>query len=594
MINKKTLKGGEFLIADTNAEDIFIPEEYNEEQKMMAATCREFVEKEVHPVIKQLDQHDRTLLRSLMKKAGELGLLGVSVPEEYDGFGLNFISSMLAAEEMGRSYSFAVAFSAHTGIGTLPILYYGTEEQKRKYVTKLSRGEFVGAYCLTEPEAGSDANSGKSRAKLSEDGKYYILNGVKMWISNGGIAEVLIVFAKIENDKNLSAFIVDSGTPGIMIGPEEDKMGIRGSSTVQIFFNDVQVPVENLLGDRDGGFKIALNILNLGRIKLGSATVGGSKAIAEQALKYANERKQFGKFISGFTAIQYKLAEMAIRIFSSESLNYRATSNIDDAIKSMVADGMDKNKAALEAMRQFSIECSISKVMCSECLDYVADEAVQIHGGMGYSAETTVERGYRDSRINRIFEGTNEINRMVIVGELLKRAFKGELDLMKPAQEVAKELMGIPDFSAPSEDYFEEKRKAIRNFKKAILMVSGAAIQKFMQTLDEEQELLFNAANMLMYTYAVESTMLRVEKLMKLKGENNIRIYKDILDVFLYDSASKINKEGVDAVNSFAEGDEQMALLMGMKRYTKVQPVNVRLARRRIAQALISENKYCL
>ncbi len=593
MATTKTIKGGEFLIRETRAEDIFIPEEYNEEQKMMAQTCRDFVEKEVHPVVNQLDLHDRILLKKLMKGAGELGLMGVSVPEEFEGFGLNFISSMLAAEEMGRSFSFAVAFSAHTGIGTLPILYYGTDEQKKKYVPKLAKGEFIGAYCLTEPEAGSDANSGKSRAKLSEDGKHYILNGVKMWITNGGVADVLIVFAKIDPGKNLSAFIVDSKTTGIEIGPDEEKMGIKGSSTTQIYFNDVKVPVENLLGERDGGFKIALNILNLGRIKLGAATIGASKGVAEYAIKYANERKQFGKLISGFTAIQYKIAEMGMKIFAAESLSYRASHNIDETIQNCIAEGMDKGKASVEGMRQFSIECSISKVVCSEVLDYVADEAVQIYGGMGYSAETHVERAYRDARINRIFEGTNEINRMVIVGEILKRAFKGELDLMKPAMEVAKELTGIPDFSPPGNDYFEEKRKAIVNFKKAILMVSGAAIQKFMQSLNDEQELLFNAANMIMDTYAVESVLLRVEKLVKMKGEEKVSVYKDMLDVYLYDAASRINKEGVDAINSFAQGDEQMALLMGMKRYTKVQPVNVRLARRRIAEVLIAENKYC-
>jgi len=593
MATIKTIKGGEFLVRETRAEDIFIPEEYNEEQKMMAQSCRDFVEKEVHPVVSQLDTHDRVLLRKLMKGAGELGLMGVSVPEEYEGFGLNFISSMLAAEEMGRSFSFAVAYSAHTGIGTLPILYYGTEEQKKKYVPKLASGDFIGAYCLTEPEAGSDANSGKSRAKLTDDGKHYILNGVKMWITNGGVADVLIVFAKIDPDKNLSAFIVDANTPGVVIGPDEEKMGIKGSSTTQIYFNDVKIPVDSLLGERDGGFKIALNILNLGRIKLGAATIGASKGVAEFAVKYANERKQFGKFISGFTAIQYKIAEMGMRIFAAESLSYRASHNIDETIQSCIADGMDKGKASVEGMRQFSIECSISKVVCSEVLDYVVDEAVQIYGGMGYSAETPVERAYRDARINRIFEGTNEINRMVIVGEILKRAFKGELDLMKPAMEVAKELTGIPDFSPPGNDYFEEKRKALINFKKAILMVSGAAIQKFMKGLDDEQELLFNAANMIIDSYAVESMLLRVEKLVKMWGEEKASVYKDMLDVYLYDAASRINKEGVDAVNSFAQGDEQMALLMGMKRYTKVQPVNVRLARRRIAEVLISENKYC-
>jgi alkylation response protein AidB-like acyl-CoA dehydrogenase len=592
MANKSNIKGGEFLVKETQWQEILVPEEFNEEQRMMAQTCRDFVQKEVIPHAEQLDKHDRELLTKLLKRAGELGLLAVSVPEEYAGFGQDFVTSMLVNEEMGQSFSFVVAFSAHTGIGIMPILYYGNEEQKKKYIEKLGTGEFIGAYCLTEPGAGSDANSGKSKATLSPDGKYYILNGNKMWITNGGVADVLIVFAKIDDDKNLSAFIVDSKTEGLQVGPDEEKMGIRGSSTVQIYFNDVKVPVENLLGTRDGGFKIALNILNLGRIKLGAACIGASKGIAEYAIKYANERKQFGKLISGFTAIQYKIAEMAIRNFASESLTYRASHDIDSAILTNLEAGMDKAQATVEAMRQFSIEASISKVHSSETLDFVADEAVQIYGGMGYSAETPVERAYRDSRINRIFEGTNEINRLVIVGEILKRAFKGEIDLMKPAMEVAKELTGIPDFSPPSEDYFEEKKKLIVNFKKAILMVSGAAIQKFMQTLNDEQELLFNASNMIMDTYAAESVLLRVEKLYKMKGEANIGLYKDILDVLMYDAASRINKQGVDAVNSFAEGDEHMALLMGMKRYTKTQPVNVRLARRRIAEKMIEENRY--
>ncbi len=593
MSDKKAIKGGEFLIRETTANEIFIPEEFNEEQKMMAQSCKEFTEKEVIPVVDQLDKHDRELLAKLIKGAGELGLLGISIPEEYEGFGLNFVSSMLAAEEMGKSFSFAVAYSAHTGIGTLPILYYGNEEQKKKYIPKLATGEYIGAYCLTEPDAGSDANSGKSKAKLSEDGKHYVLNGVKMWITNGGVADILIVFAKIDDDKNLSAFIVEANSDGIEIGPEEEKMGIKGSSTTQIYFNDVKVPVENLLGERDGGFKIALNILNLGRIKLGAATVGAAKGVADYAITYANERKQFGKTIGNFKAIQYKLAEMAIRIFAAESLTYRASQNIDDAIASLIESGMTKEKATVEGMRQFSIEASISKVACSEALDYTVDEGVQIYGGMGYSAETHVERAFRDARINRIFEGTNEINRMVIVGELLKRGFKGELDLLTPAKEVAKELMGIPDFSPPSSDYFEEKKKLIDKFKKAILMVSGAAIQKFMQSLNDEQELLFNAANMLIETYAAESMLLRVEKLVEKLGDEKATLFKDMLDVYLYDTAYRINKEGVDAVNSFAEGDEQMGMLMGMKRYTKTQPVNVRLARRRIAEKMLDENKYC-
>ncbi len=589
---KQTIKGGEFLVKETSFQDIFIPEEFNEEQLMMAKTCRDFIQKEIMPKVDQLDKHDRELLSKLVKQAGELGLLGVSVPEEYDGFGQNTVTAMKVVEEMGQGFSYAVAFSAHTGIGTLPILYYGTEEQKKKYLPKLASGEWIGAYCLTEPEAGSDANSGKSKAELSADGKFYTLNGVKMWITNGGIADVHIVFAKIGDDKNLSAFIVDAKSEGVTLGAEEEKMGIRGSSTVQVYYNNVKVPAENQLGDRDGGFKIALNILNLGRIKLGGATVGASKAVIGNAVNYANERKQFKTQISQFGAIKHKLAQMAILTFAGESLTYRAAQNIDDAIDAHIEGGMDKGKASLEGLREYAIEASFSKVFCSESLDYVVDEGVQIYGGMGYSAETPVERAYRDSRINRIFEGTNEINRMVMVGELLKRAMKGEIDILKPAMAVGKELMGIPDFGSTSMDYFENKKKAIVNFKKAILMVAGAAVQKFTNKLDQEQELLFAAADMLMLTYAAESTMLRVEKLMNLRGEEKTALLRDILDVFMYDAAAKIKKTGEDALNFFASGDEKMGMMMGIKRFTKIDGVDVISARRRIADKIIEEGKY--
>lgn len=591
-MDKKTLKGGEFLIKETSFNDIFIPEEFNEEQNMMAETTADFVKTQVLPKIDDLDKHDRELLSKLLKDAGEMGLLGVSVPEEYEGYGQNTVTSMRVAEEMGAGFSFVVAFSAHTGIGTQPILYYGTEEQKKKYLPKLASGEYIGAYCLTEPEAGSDANSGKAKAILSDDGKYYTLNGVKMWITNGGVADLHIVFAKIDDDKNLSAFIVESAWEGVTIGAEEEKMGIRGSSTVQVYYENVKVPVENLLGDRDGGFKIALNILNLGRLKLGAGTVGAAKAVVTSSVAYANERKQFKTPIAQFGAIKHKLAEMAIRTFAAESLTYRTAQNVDDAIDKYIEEGMDKGKASLEGLRQYAIESSIAKVYGSEVLDYVVDEGVQIYGGMGYSAETDVERAYRDSRINRIFEGTNEINRMVMVGELLKRAMKGEIDVMGPAMDVAKELTGIPDFGDMSQDYFELKKKAIVNFKKAILMVSGAAAQKYMEKLQEEQELLFAAADMLILTYAAESFMLRVEKLQDMKGEDKIALYKNMLDVYFYDVAAAVKKFGDDAVHSFAEGNEKMGMLMGMKRFTKIDGVNVIAARRKIADKIIDANKY--
>ncbi len=587
-----TLKGGEFLIKETRAEDIFIPEEFNEEQKLMADSCRAFTETQVVPQMDQLEEHDRALLTKLMKEAGELGLLGISVPEEYDGFGQNFVTSMLTTEEMGKGYSFAVAYSAHTGIGTLPILYYGNEAQKAKYLPKLATGEYIGSYCLTEADSGSDANSGKANAKLSDDSSHYLLNGVKIWITNGGVADLLIVFAKIEKDKNLSAFIVESAWEGVSAGADEEKMGIKGSSTVQIYLDNVKVPAENLLGERNEGFKIALNILNLGRIKLSGATIGASKATIGVAVNYANERKQFGQFIANFPAIKSKLGDMVIRTYASESLTYRASQNIEDAIQEYIQQGMDKGKATVEGMRQYAIEASIAKVYGSEVLDFVVDEAVQIYGGMGYSAETPVERAYRDSRINRIFEGTNEINRMVIVGELLKRAMKGEFDLLTPAMAVAKELMGIPEFGSTSTDYFEVKRKLIVNFKKSILMVAGAAVQKFAQNFADEQEIMMNVADMVIQTYAAESMMLRIEKLESIHGAAFVSLQKAMLDVLMYDAAYKINKYGIDAINSFAEKDEQQAMLMGMKRFTKVANVNVKEARRMVADKLIELNSY--
>ncbi len=592
MSKENMLKGGEFLVKETLAQDIFTPEEFNEEQRMMAQSCREFTETQVVPQMDQLEKHDRKLLTQLLKEAGQLGLLGISIPEEYEGFGQNFVTSMLTTEEMGKGYSFAVAFAAHTGIGTLPILYYGNDAQKKKYIPKLASGEFIGAYCLTEAEAGSDANSGKSRAVSSADGSHYILNGVKIWITNGGVADLLIVFAKIDDDKNLSAFIVETATKGVTLGPDEEKMGIKGSSTVQIYFEDVIVPAENLLGERNGGFKIALNILNLGRIKLSGATVGAGKAVIGHAIGYANERKQFGTPISTFGAIRQKIAEMNIRNFASESLTYRASQNIDDASAALVAGGMDKGLAAVEAMRQYAIEAGIAKVYGSEVLDFIVDEGVQVYGGMGYSAETPVERAYRDSRINRIFEGTNEINRMVIVGELLKRAMKGELDLLTPAMAVAKELMGIPDFGSTTTDYFEAKKKQITNFKKAILMVAGAAVQTFTDKFAEEQEIMLHLADMIIFTYAAESMLLRIEKQNDSVSDEKAALMKDVADVYFYDVAALIHKHGVDAVNAFATSDERQAMLMGMKRFTKADQVNTVAARRRIADKAIAEGKY--
>jgi alkylation response protein AidB-like acyl-CoA dehydrogenase len=580
-------KGGEFLIRETEAQDVFIPEEWTEEQRMIAQTCDDFLKAEVYP------KHEEGLMESLMDKAGELGLLGVSVPEEFGGFGKNFNSSMLVTERVGAGHSFAVALSAHTGIGTLPILYYGNEEQKKKYIPKLASGEWKAAYCLTEPNSGSDANSGKTKAVLSADGKHYLINGQKMWITNGGFADVFTVFAKIDDDENLSAFIIEKDFGGITMNPEEHKMGIKGSSTRQIFFNDCKVPVENLLSERGNGFKIAVNILNIGRIKLAASALGASKEVANKAVNYANERIQFGIPISKYGAIRYKLAEMAIKIWCTEAATYRAGQNIDDAYEELVAGGMDSGKAKLKSTEQYAVECAILKVYGSEALDYVVDEGVQIYGGMGYSAEAPMDRAYRDARINRIFEGTNEINRLLTVDMMLKRAMKGELDLMTPAMNVAKELMEIPDFGDEDTTLFAAEKKAIRNMKKATLMVAGSAVQKFMMTLAKEQEILMNIADMASLVYITESALLRAEKLVSQRGEEATSLQTDMVRVYLNQALDQVYLHGKEAINSYAEGDEQRMMLMGLKRFTKIDPYNVKDARQRIARKMIEENKYC-
>ncbi len=592
--NKSSIKGGEFLIKEVEAHQIFIPEEFTEEQQMIAETCRDFLKTEVHPRLNEIDTaKSPELISSLMTKAGELGILGTAVPEEYGGFGMNFNTSMLVAEALGTGHSFSVAQSAHTGIGTLPIVYYGNEEQKAKYLPLLASGEWKAAYCLTEPDSGSDANAGKSKATLSADGKHYIINGQKMWITNGGFAELFIVFAKIDDDKNLTAFIVEKTFGGITMNEPEHKLGIKGSDTRQVFFNDCHVPVENLLSTRGNGFKIAVNILNIGRIKLGIAVVGGSKGSLNHAINYANERKQFGVSISSFGAIKHKLAEMATRIFASETANYRAGQNIDDAIEDLKSQGLGDAEAKLKALEQFAIECAIMKVHSSEVLDYVVDESLQVYGGMGYSADAPMERAYRDARINRIFEGTNEINRMLIVDMLLKRAMKGELDLMGPAMAVGKEIMSIPDFSsADDETLFAAEKKVLKNLKKAALMVSGAAVQKFMMSLSNEQEILMNVADMAIEIYVAESALLRVEKLIGIKGEAAVELQKDMALIYLHEAVARVNNAGREAITSFAEGDELRVMLMGLKRFTKIEPMNLKNARRRVADAMIEENKY--
>ncbi|MDA0568892.1 MAG: acyl-CoA dehydrogenase family protein, partial [Bacteroidetes bacterium] len=527
------------------------------------------------------------------EESGELGLLSSSIPESLGGLGMDFKSTMIITEGVGGGHSFAVSFSAHTGIATLPILYYGNEAQKQKYIPGLATGKLKGCYCLTEPSSGSDANSAKSKAILSEDGSHYVLNGQKMWITNAGFADIFIVFAKIDDDENLTAFIIEKEYEGITMNPEEKKMGIKGSSTRQVFFNDVKIPVENLLYERGKGFKIAVNILNIGRIKLGGVVIGACKEGIDYSIRYANEREQFGRPIAKYGAIRHKIGEMTIQTYAAETAVYRATQNIDDAIQALEANGVEHGQATLKGIASFAPECAMMKVVCSEVADYVVDEAVQIFGGMGYSAETQVERAYRDARINRIFEGTNEINRMLTVDMILKKAMKGEMDLMGPAMEVANELMGIPEFGPPPTDIFDRHHLYIKNFKKSILMVAGSAAQKLMMTLAKEQEVLMNIADMMNWAYTAESLVLRVQKLHKAKGEDAATIQLDIMQTYVYSVADKINIAGKEALNGFAEGDELKMMMLGMRRFTKVDPFNCKEARRRVADTCIAKNEYC-
>jgi len=591
---KKTtaLRGGEWLVKQSSPFETFIPEEFTEEQKMIRDMCDQFLDKEVMPILDRIDNLEPGLMKSLLRRAGEQGLLSVAFPEEYGGLGKDFVTATIVNDNLGAGHSFSVAIAAHTGIGTLPILYFGTPEQKQKYIPKLITGEWAGAYGLTEPNSGSDALGAKTAAKLSPDGKYYLLNGQKCWITNGGFADVYTVFAKVDGDK-FTAFIVERGTEGFTQGPEEHKMGIKGSSTVQLYFQDCKVPVENLLGEIGKGHKIAFNILNIGRLKLCAAALGGSKRALSETVNYAKTREQFKQPISNFGAIKHKLAEMAIRIFAAESALYRTAKWIDEKEHELMAEGKPFNEALLGGAEEYAIECAMLKVYGSETLDFVVDEGVQIHGGNGFSAEYNISRAYRDSRINRIYEGTNEINRLLTLDMTLKRAMQGRLDLMGPAMSVQKELMSIPDFGAEEETTFSKELKLVANLKKAILLTAGAAVQKLMNKIDSEQEVLMNIADMAIETFNAESALLRVMKLTDQQGESNQQLHIDILRTYLYDAADKVNKSGKDAINAFAGGDEQRMILMGLKRFTKAEPFNSKDARRRIADKMISEGKYC-
>ncbi len=595
--NKDLLRGGQFLVKETRSEDVFTPEDFNEEQKMMRDSVKEFVEREIWPHKEEFEKKNYELTEEVMRKAGELGFLGVAVPEEYDGLGMGFVSTMLVCDYIsGATGSVATAFGAHTGIGTMPITLYGTEEQKKKYVPKLATGEWFGAYCLTEPGAGSDANSGKTKAVLSDDGKYYSISGQKMWISNAGFANVFIVFARIEDDKNITGFIVENDKEnGISFGEEEKKLGIHSSSTRQVFFNDTKVPVENMLSERGNGFKIAMNALNIGRIKLAAASLDAQRRVTDLATKYANERVQFDTPIAKFGAIKSKLAEMATSAYVGEAASYRAAKNIEDRINIRLEDGASHSEAELKGVEEYAIECSILKVACSEDVQNCSDEGIQIYGGMGFSADTPMESAWRDARIARIYEGTNEINRMLAVGMLVKKAMKGHVDLLGPATKVADELTGIPSMDKPDySELFAEEKEMIAKLKKVFLMVAGSAVQKFGPDLEEHQQLLLAAADILIEIYMAESGILRAEKNAKRLGEDAQKEQIAMAKLYLYHAVDIVNTKAKEGIGSFAEGDEQRMMLMGLKRFTKYQnQPNVIKLRNTIAEKLTSENKYC-
>lgn len=590
---KSTLKGGEFLVKETHFSEIFIPEEFNEEQLMILSATNDFLEREVMPKFEQIEHQEPGVTEQLLLQAGELGLLGLAIPEAYGGMGKDFNTNSIVVETMGKGRSFTLSYGAHVGIGTLPIVYFGNEAQKQKYLPKLATGELKACYCLTEPGSGSDALGAKTRADLSEDGTHYLLNGQKMWITNSGFADIFIVFAQVEGNK-FTGFILEKTMPGLTLGAEEKKMGIKGSSTRQVFMENVKVPVENLLGEIGKGHLIAFNILNIGRFKLCAGALGGAKSGLDLAINYANERKQFKVAISSFGAIQFKLAEIATRIYACESANYRVSDLIDNKEKELLAAGQPFEKAILGAADEYAIECALLKVLGSEVLDYSIDEALQVHGGMGYSEETAICGAYRDARINRIFEGTNEINRLLSVDMLIKRAMAGKIDLMSGAMAVQKELMGIPDFSGSDEDGILSKELvAVKNAKKAILMVAGAGVQKLMQKLKDEQEILMNLSDMMIELFTMESTLLRTLKLVNQRGETACSFHIDMTKIFISDAMERLNGHGKHALQSFSEGDELRMMLMGLKRYSKLEPFNTKDARRRVAAKLIEENKYC-
>lgn len=596
-IERKLTRGGAFILQDTDANDIFTPEEFNEEQRMMREAIKEFVDRDVWPARERFDNKDYDYTFELMRKIGEMGFLGISVPEAYGGMGMGFVDTMLVCEYIsGASGSLSTAFGAHTGIGTMPIVLYGNEEQKKKYVPKLASGEWIGCYCLTEPTAGSDANSGKTKAVLSEDGTYYLISGQKIWISNAGYADLMIVFARIEDDKNITGFIIPNDPDnGISMGEEEKKLGINASSTRQVFFSDTKVPVENMLSERGNGFKIAMNALNVGRIKLAVATLDGQRRVLNEAISFANQRVQFKTPIAQFGAIKQKLANMAAFLYAGEAACYRAAKDIEDRIALREAAGNTHQEAELKGVEEYVIECSILKVACSEHTQITADEGIQIMGGMGYSAETPMQTAWRDTRIARIYEGTNEINRMLSVGMLIKKAMKGQLDLIGPATAVGEELLGIPDFSIPDFSApLSQEKHVLKNLKKVFLMIAGAGVQKYGTELEEHQQLLLAVADILIEIYMAESALLRAEKNIGIYGLEAQEYQVALSQMYLYQAVEKITTKGREAILSFAENDEQKALLMGLKRFTKYTDYpNVIALRNKVAEKLAAENVYC-
>ncbi|CAI8170954.1 MAG: putative acyl-CoA dehydrogenase [Bacteroidota bacterium] len=596
-IERKLTRGGAFILQETQAADVFTPEEFNEEQRMMREAIQEFVDRDVWPARERFEAKDYDYTFELMRKIGEMGFLGVSVPEAYGGLGMGFVNTMLVCEYMsGASGSLSTAFGAHTGIGTMPIVLYGNEEQKNKYVPKLASGEWIGCYCLTEPTAGSDANSGKTKAVLSEDGSHYLISGQKIWISNAGYADLMIVFARIEDDKNITGFIVPNDPEnGISMGEEEKKLGIHASSTRQVFFSDTKVPMENMLSERGNGFKIAMNALNVGRIKLAVATLDGQRRTINEAISYANQRVQFKTPIAKFGAIKQKLAIMATNLFAGESACYRAAKDIEDRIALRDAAGNSHQEAELKGVEEYVIECSILKVACSEHMQDTADEGIQIFGGMGFSADAPMETAWRDARIARIYEGTNEINRMLSVGMLIKKAMKGQLDLIGPATAVGEELLGIPDFAIPDFSApLSQEKHVLKNLKKVFLMIAGAGVQKYGTELEEHQQLLLAVADILIEVYMAESAVLRAEKNVGIYGAEAQAYQLAMSQLYLYQATEKITAKGREAILGFAEGDEQKALLMGLKRYTKYfEYPNVIALRNKVADKVAEENSYC-